>query len=105
MGAKVLAVNNRRKETSMKYFVRSYDPNWREVSKERAEEDVLCVYKDNDMTRDMMSIPNHILLGSMEMIIAESEQDIQRLEDATWNVLPDDAFYDDNGNRVKGDQK
>lgn len=88
----------------LKYYkvIKSTKINYLEpISYEEALTTVLGSYKDNDMTRDMFMIPNRIMCRY-------SEIEVQSIIDGhtfvavpgAYNLLPDNAFYDDEGCRL-----
>lgn len=67
-----------------------------EITHDKALNILLGCYRDNDMTRDMLTIPNHI--DTTYSIIDVVSDDGMAAMAGLWNLLPDFA-YDDNGNR------
>lgn len=71
------------------------------ITREEALEDVLSVYKDDDMTRDMLLIPNHILTPMYSIDVVMIDPDGRRVtsQPGAVNLLPP-FQYDDDGNRI-----
>ena len=76
--------------------VSKLDNSKKVISAKEAIDDLLSVYKDNDMSRDMLTIPNRIDLRTS---ILEVAVDGDRLVEEGMNLLPEEFCYDDNGNR------
>ena len=74
----------------------------REISYEEALDTLLTTYKDNDMTRDMLMIANNIVCVFSTVYVEEVWDDdrILVLMPGLQNMLPLDAEYDDEGNRL-----
>ena len=74
----------------------------KEITFEDALEYVLSVYRDNDMTRDMLTVVNHIDCGYSWIDVHEVTGNGEMcLMPGLVNSLPMDHEYDDEGNRVK----
>ena len=73
----------------------------KDIAYEEALDIALGTWKDNDMTRDMLMIPNNIQLktGSYISITGETKYGRLALMAGLWNRLPDGVVYDDEGNR------
>lgn len=82
----------------MKYE-RIIDEEREEITKEKALDILLGSYRDNDMTRDMLEIPNRI--QCMFSTIEVKSDDGMILMAGLYNMLPNNYLYDDAGNRVK----
>ena len=87
----------------MKYFL-VRDRSKKEITYEQALDRMLGAYKDSDMTRDMLTIPNRIWLGNgYSYISVEQETEYGQnlvLMAGLWNDLPDGVAYDDDCNRI-----
>lgn len=72
-----------------------------EITYEEALRTVLGTFRDNDMTRDMLTIPNNI---NCQFSFVYVEDDTHKppmvLMAGLWNMLPDDVEYDEEGNRI-----
>ena len=81
----------------MKYF-KIQDGEKQEISYDKALDILLRSYRDNDMTRDMLTIPNRIqcLFSTIEV----TSDNGMILMAGLYNMLPDYS-YDDAGNRLK----
>lgn len=86
----------------MKYFRFSQETGEKqEISKEKALDILLTVYRDNDMTRDMLTIPNNIQCRfSWISVQDDSTPNPKCAMPGVWNLLPMGAEYDDNGKRI-----
>lgn len=58
-------------------------------------------YRDNDMTRDMLTIPNHIQCVFSTILVREGGGDFETPVGA-FNELPEGIEYDEDGNHKKG---
>lgn len=77
--------------------------NWREpISYEEALNIMLGSWKDNDMTRDMLILPNRIQCMYSEIGVEEVTEDghVFCSMPGLYNLLPSDIEYDEDGNRV-----
>ena len=82
----------------MKYFRQYYnDTEKKEIGYEEALNLVLGSYKDNDMTRDMLTIPNRINLMFGSTLTVEND-DGMVLAAGLYNQIPNEFGYDDEGN-------
>lgn len=94
----------------MRYRMRWFDgekQDWceKELDYDKALDLMLGCYRDNDMTRDMLTIPNHIkLMGDCYIEVSEvKDEDTEMvLMAGLVNMLPMGVAYDDDGNRVEG---
>lgn len=89
---------------SMKYFKKSKGVNTPrvEVTYEEALRTVLGSFRDNDMTRDMLTIPNNIFCAFSYIYVEDDTTTPHMvLMSGLWNMLPEDAEYDDDGNRIQ----
>ena len=86
----------------MKYFRYDYVTGERkEISFRQAHEILLTTYRDNEMTLDMLTIPNRIECRFSRVDVVDNTTDIPRVPMAgLCNLLPMGVEYDDNGNRV-----
>lgn len=79
------------------------DGQSKEITYNEALDLLLTIYRDNDMTRDMLTIPNRIRLRYSEIVVkaVDDEYPIPIVAMAGYyNLLPDDVEYDDDGNRI-----
>lgn len=88
----------------MKYYLHSDDANIRgdhgtEISYEKALDICLGTWRDNDMTRDMLSIPNRI--SCQWGYITTMSDEGMVLMAGMWNMLPMGIKYDKAGNHIK----
>lgn len=81
----------------MKYY-RVTEESRNEIPYSKALDIMLGSWKDNDMTRDMLSIPNKI---RCQFSVIEVEDDNGRIGD-DWNNIPNDVAYNIDGNRMEG---
>ena len=91
-------------ENKLTYTLHAYDDSnyKKELSYDEALDAMLSSYKDNDMTRDMLSTPNNIRLnfGFWLQVSEEVDEHTKKvLMAGLWNMLPNGVGYDDNGNR------
>lgn len=87
----------------MKYFRRIHGVNTPkvEVSYDEALNVLLGTFRDNDMTRDMLTIPNNIQCRYSTIYVEDHSGKMPMvLMSGLFNMLPMDAEYDDNGNRL-----
>ena len=76
---------------------------WVEITYDEALDTMLGSWKDNDMTRDMLTIPNYIYCQDSIIDVREKPK-----KDGTqlvlmaglYNMLPMDTEYDEHGNRI-----
>lgn len=87
---------------ALKYFKRYHDREERtEISYDEALSTLLTTYRDNDMTRDMLTVPNNISCRFSNIYVEDHSSKITMvLMSGLWNDLPMDADYDDDGNRI-----
>lgn len=72
-----------------------------EVTYEEALRTVLGTFRDNDMTRDMLTVPNNINCQfSWVYVEDDSKKPTMVLMAGLWNMLPDDVEYDEEGNHI-----
>lgn len=88
----------------MNFFLEHYDEDKRDwinkgITYDDALDMALGVYRDNDMTRDMLTIPNRIRLNTSCYIVVKGEHGVTAL-DGIINLLPKGVGYDDDGNRI-----
>jgi len=89
--------------SKLRYFkVWKEDGHETEVSKEEALEALLAIYKDNDMTRDMLTIVNRISGIYWDMEVKEDHGGIFMVLMPGYpnNQVPAGIRYDDNGMRI-----
>jgi len=88
----------------MKYFKQTKGVNTPkvEISYDEALNVLLGSFRDNDMTRDMLTIPNRIICRySVINVEQETEYGINLVSMAgLCNDIPFGVEYDDNGNRI-----
>ena len=89
--------------SKLRYFMRwKEDGQETEVSKEEALEALLTIYKDTDVTRDMLTLPNRIQGVYWDMVVKrECDGTFMVLIPGLWNQTPVGVRYDDNGMRIK----
>lgn len=74
-----------------------------EITREDALRTLLGTYRDNDMTRDMLTVQNYIEIRFSFIRVDDPENPLKPMP-GLWNILPDDAVYDeDTGMRKGGD--
>ena len=63
---------------------------------------LLGSYKNNDMTRDMLTLPNRIKCRFTEIGVEKVEDNGRVISSmpGLYNLLPMDAEYDEDGNRI-----
>ena len=88
----------------LKYYRVSYaDGTTQEITREKALKIVLGTFKDTDITRDMLTIPNRIKCCYSEIVVKEEDGSRTKvLMAGLFNMTPADYEYDDDGNRIKG---
>jgi hypothetical protein len=86
----------------MKYFRYDYVTGKREeISFRKAHEILLTTFRDNEMTLDMLTIPNRIECRFSRVDVEDHTTGIPRVAmPGMYNLLPNDIEYDNNGNRV-----
>lgn len=87
----------------MQYFRYDYVTGERkEIGYARALEILLSTFRDNDMTRDMLTIPNRIECRFSRVDVEEPTNYGRNMVAApgSINLLPSDTQYDDNGKRM-----
>lgn len=73
----------------------------KQITEEEALKTLLSTYHDNDMTRDMLTIPNRIACVFSTVEVEDDSTTPHMVAAAgVYNLLPMDAVYDDDGNRV-----
>lgn len=74
----------------------------KEITYDEALEYLLNIYRDNDMTRDMLTVPNWIITrtGAIEVRDETEEEFNLVLLGGEVNRLPENVFYDDEGNHL-----
>lgn len=87
---------------ALKYFKRMHgDSHREEITHEQALKTLLGTYRANDMTRDMLTIPNNIYCRYSTVYVEDhSGKMAMVLMAGLMNDLPMDAQYDDEGNRL-----
>ena len=87
----------------LKYFKKSKGVNTPkvEVSYNEALNVLLGSFRDNDMTRDMLTIPNNILCAYSTIYVEDHAGKMPMVLIAgLYNQLPMDVEYDEDGNRM-----
>ena len=87
---------------SLRYFKRYHGKEERkEITYDEALDTLLTTYRDNEMTRDMLSIPNNIQCRFSTVYVEDHSGKMPMvLMSGLFNMLPDDVEYDDSGNRI-----
>lgn len=72
-----------------------------EISYEKALNILLGSFRDNDMTRDMLTIANRIqcMYSTIEVVEVDGNREFVLMA-GLYNQLPMDIKYDDNGNHI-----
>lgn len=90
--------------TELKYYKQFHDkPGERkEISYDEALNTLLTTYRDNDMTRDMLTTANRIDCRFSVVDVEEITEDGMRmvLMAGLRNMLPMGTEYDEDGNRI-----
>ena len=87
----------------LKYYKRYHSKDGREeIGKDEALATLLTTYRDNDMTRDMLTIPNNIVCRWSTVYVEEIMDNGRAmvLMSGLQNELPMGVEYDEDGNRV-----
>lgn len=87
----------------MKYYKRTNGVNTLkvEITHEEALRTLLSTYRDNDMTRDMLTIPNNILCRYSTVYVEDDSSGMTMvLMSGLFNQLPMNTDYDEDGNRI-----
>ena len=72
-----------------------------EISYDKALNTLLGTYRDNDMTRDMLTIPNNIECRySWVYVEEEIKHRTMVLMSGLVNMLPEDIEYGEDGNHI-----
>jgi len=87
---------------TLRYFKKMKPDGKRiEVSYDEALSSLRGTFRYNDMTRDMLTIPNNIDCRYAWIYVEqETEHGNMCLMPGIWNDLPAEYSYDDNGNRI-----
>lgn len=87
---------------NLKYFKKMKPDGWlREVSYKEALNSVLSTFRDNDMSRDMLTIPNRIECRFAWIYVEDHSTNPPKvLMAGLWNQLPAFAEYDEDGNHI-----
>ena len=86
----------------MKYMIITRETAERRlVDYDEALRIALGSYKDNDMTRDMLTIPNNVQCVFSTILIREDNGDFEKPIGA-YNLTPEGISYDIHGNHKKG---
>lgn len=84
----------------LKYYRRYKDQYAEEeVTKEEALTTLLSTYRDNDMTRDMLTVQNFIECRFAFIRVDDPDNEMKPMP-GLWGIFPDGADYDDDGNRL-----
>lgn len=85
----------------LRYFKRYHGEEARkEITYDEALNTLLTTWKDNEMTRDMLSIPNNIQCRFSTVYVEDHSGKMPMvLMAGLYNILPDGVEYDNNGNR------
>ena len=94
------------KTFTLKYYKQNVDSDEkREITYEEALNTLLTTYRDNDMTRDMLTLANEIPCRFSTVYVKEiNEYGTMVPMAGLRSLLPMDAEYDDDGNRLNKDQ-
>lgn len=90
----------------MKYYKRYGTDAKHEISYDEALSTLLGTYKNNDMTRDMLTLPNTILCRLSTVYVEDEASEYARYGQTLVNIaglyneLPMGVEYDENGNRI-----
>ena len=88
----------------LKYFRQDkLDHSRNEITYEEALHIMLGTWKDNDMTRDMLTIPNRIQCMFSQIDVEDhlGGHNIMVLMAGMYNMLPMNIDYDEDGNHLK----
>ena len=85
----------------LKYY-RTIDGNRQEITYDEALNILLGTWKDNDMTRDMLTIPNRIqcMFSCVDVEDYQDDKNIMVLMAGMYNMLPMNVAYDEDGNHL-----
>lgn len=86
----------------MKYFRCDYiSGEQQEISYDRALDILLTTWKDTEMTRDMLTIPNNIQCRYSYVVVKDDSTQIPKCAmPGLINLVPMGAEYDENGKRI-----
>ena len=74
-----------------------------EITRDEALKILLGTYRDNDMTRDMLTVQNYIETRWSFIRVDDPESELKPMP-GLWNLLPDGVEYDpDTGMRKGGE--
>lgn len=86
----------------MKYMIINRETAERRLATyEEALRIALGSYRDNDMTRDMLKLPNHIQCAFSTILVREEDDDFDEPL-GIYGQLPEGVEYDEDGNYKKG---
>lgn len=88
----------------LKYYRKGKESGQKEeITYQKALDIVLSSYRDNDMSRDMLTLPNRIMCRYSEVIVEDDQGNgnIRVLMAGLCNMLPDDVEYNDDGMRLE----
>ena len=74
-----------------------------EITYEEALHTILGTYRDNDMTRDMLTVVNRIRCQYSTVTVEEETKYGMNMTimAGLCNMTPEEAVYDDNGKRIR----
>ena len=86
----------------MKYYKKFANEERFEIDYDTALETLLTTYRNNDMTRDMLTIPNNIQCRFSTVYVEDDSNPKMPmvLMAGLFNQLPMDTEYDEDGNRI-----
>lgn len=83
----------------MRYFKQYFGKTERkEITYDEALFTLLGSWKDCDLTRDLLTIPNRIQCGFSYVEVEDDKGN--SVVDGVYNMLPMNVYYDDNGQRL-----
>ena len=93
-----------------KQYALVYERKWYEngtwhsevISKDRALDIALGTYRDNDMTRDMLLIPNRIkcIYSIIIVSLSDGNGNMITADPKGYNIINPNHYYDESGNRL-----
>lgn len=87
----------------LKYYRKGHGESERkEITYDKALSILLGTFRDNDMTRDMLTTANNIACHFSTVYVEEIWEDdtVMVLMPGLYNILPMGIEYDEDGNRV-----
>ena len=88
----------------LKYYRKGKETDQKEeITYQKALDIVLSSFRDNDMSRDMLTLPNRIICRYSEVTVEDDKGNgnISVLMAGLYNMLPDAVEYDDDGMRLE----